>query len=137
MKRIIYYHQKVISYEEHNGESITLGTDAFLFIGTEKECRRKVKELSLDYADYDLSSEQIPSCSPRQIRLWLLSLGVTDAQVIALINSLPEAVSAATLIEYQYASVFERNHPFVDQVGLALGLTLDQIDDGFKIASEL
>jgi len=138
MKNLYYYENKVIGYEDAvEGEVVGLGVGASVFTGSENACRRKVQELALNYEGFDLAPFAIPSCSPRQIRLWLLSLGVTDAQVIALINSLDASVRAATLIEYQYASVFERTHPFVDQVGLALGLTIDQIDEGFTAASTI
>jgi len=139
MKNLYYYQNKVINFENAvEGESITVGAGTTLFVGSEKACKRKAKELALDHGDYDLSMPVIPQCSPRQIRLWLLSMGVTEVMVIGMINQIPDAgVKAATLIEYEYASVFERNHPFVDQVGLALGLTLDQIDDGFTIASRM
>jgi hypothetical protein len=138
MKNLYYYQNKVIGYEDAvEGEIIGVGVGASVFTGSDKACRRKVAELGLDYEGFDLAPIAIPSCTPRQIRLWLLSLGVTDSMVLALINSLPEAVRAATLIEYQYASEFLRNHPFVDSIGLALGLTLDQIDEGFLIASGL
>jgi hypothetical protein len=136
MKNLFYYQNKVVDYRDAmEGEQIFLGAQS-LFTGTERQCRKKVAELELDYGDFDLAPLAIPHCSPRQIRLWLLSLGVTDAQVIGLINQIPDSnTRAATLIEYQYASEFQRTHPFVDQIGLALGLTLDQIDDGFLIAS--
>jgi len=138
MKRIIYYQNKVISHEEHNGESITLGTDAFLFIGTEGACRRKVKELGLDYDEYDLASPVIPPCTPRQIRLWLLSLGITESMVEAQINQIEDLNDrAATMTEFKYASEFQRNHNFVTEIGLSLGLTEDEIDSGFIIAGGL
>jgi hypothetical protein len=139
MKNLYYYGNKVIGYEDAvEGEIIGVGVGASVFTGSDKACRRKVAELGLDYEGFDLAPIAIPSCTPRQIRLWLLNLGVTDSMVLALINQIPdENVRAATLVEYQYASEFLRNHPFVDSIGLALGLTLDQIDEGFLIASGL
>ena len=138
MKNLFYYQNKVVDYQDAvEGKQIFLGAQS-LFTGTENQCRKKVAELGLDYEGFDLAPIAIPSCTPRQIRLWLLSLGVTDSMVLALINQIPdENVRAATLVEYQYASEFLRNHPFVDSIGLALGLTLDQIDEGFLIASGL
>lgn len=139
MKNLYYYGNKVTSYEDAiEGETIGLGAGASVFTGSERECRRKVIELGLDYGDYDLAPIIIPPCSPRQIRLWLLSLGVTDAMILSQINSIPNtAIRAATLIEYQYALQFERSHPFVDSIGASLGLNADQIDAGFEIASTL
>ena len=139
MKNLYYYQNKVINYEDSvNGESIVTGAGTSVFVGSERECRKKVQELGLDYDGYDLASQEIPKCTPRQIRLWLLGLGVTDAMILAQINSIPdEMTKAATLIEYEYASSFERSHQFIDSVGASLGLTTDQIDEGFVYASTL
>jgi len=141
MKNLYYYGNKVIGYEDAvEGESVGLGVGSSVFTGSDKACRRKVAELGLEYDHdaYDFSLAHIPPCTPRQIRLWLLSLGVNDAMILAQINTIPDAsIRAATLIEYQYASSFERNHPFVDSIGAALGLTPEQIDAGFTIASTL
>lgn len=139
MKNLFYYQNKVLNYQDaFEGEVISLGAGTSLFTGTESQCRKKVQELDLDYGDFDLGSAAIPSCTPRQIRLWLLGLGVTDAMILAQINLIPdENAKAVTLIEYEYASAFERTHPFVDTIGASLGLTTDQIDEGFIYASTL
>ena len=139
MKNLYYYNSKVIAYEDSiPGEIIVPGAGTSVFIGEDRSCRNKVKELNLDYGDFDLAPIVIPPCTPRQIRLWLLSLGVNDDMIISQINSIPDvAVRSATLIEYKYALQFERSHPFVDAIGASLGLNADQIDVGFEIASTL
>lgn len=139
MKNLYYYGNKVIGYENAiEGETIGLGTGASVFTGGERECRRKVKELGLDYGDYDLAPTVIPPCSPRQIRLWLLSLGITESMIEAQLNQIADLEDrAAALIEFKYALEFRRDHNFVTEIGVALGLTEDQIDDGFIIAGGL
>ena len=79
------------------------------------------------------------SISPRQIREWLLSQGITDATVEAAITAQitdPTAQQIA-LIDYRTAEVFVRSDPLVAEIGAALGLTSAQIDAGFLAASQL
>jgi hypothetical protein len=139
MKNLYYYENRVTAYEDaFEGESIGLGAGVSVFVGSHGQCKQKVRELALDYGDFDLSLPEVPPCSPRQIRLWLLGLGVTNEMILAQINSIPDlSIRAMTLIEYEYASVFERNHPFVDTIGFAIGLNSEQIDQGFTYASTI
>lgn len=138
MKNLIYYQNKVVAYgDAFEGEQIALGAQS-LFTGTEKQCRKKVQELGLDYGDFDLAPLEIPSCTPRQIRLWLLSLGITESMIEAQINQIPDIEArSATLIEFKYATEFKRSHPFVTEIGLSLGLSEEEIDNGFILAGGL
>ena len=82
--------------------------------------------------------EPIPSCTQRQIRLWLLSKGVTDATVRAIIAQIPDAIAKEeALIEYEYATVYLRTHPLIESLGAVMGFTSDQLDAAFREASQL
>ena len=70
--------------------------------------------------------------TPRQIRLWLLSAGIRDADVRALLLG-----NEAALIEWEFAPVVHRAHPLVAQLGTALGFNSGQIDAAFRAASTL
>jgi hypothetical protein len=70
------------------------------------------------------------SVSPRQGRLALLSAGLLDKATAAV-----NAAGGATLITWEYASIWERNDPLIIQLGAALGLTAAQIDQLFTTAS--
>ena len=84
------------------------------------------------------SMEPIPSCTQRQIRLWLLSKGVTDATVRAIIAQIPDAIAKEeALIEYEYATVYLRTHPLIESLGAVMGFTSDQLDAAFREASQL
>jgi hypothetical protein len=139
MKNLYYYGNKVIGYEDAvEGEIIGVGVGASVFTGSDKACRRKVAELGLDYEGFDLAPIAIPPCTPRQIRLWLLSMGITESMIEAQINQIEDPNDrAATLVEFKYASEFQRDHNFVTEIGLSLGLSEDEIDSGFKIAGSL
>lgn len=74
----------------------------------------------------------------RQLRLGLVSNGFSLDQVEATIAAIedPQARAVAQ-IEWEYASQFERDHPLLQQVGAALGLTEAQIDNMWQQALSL
>jgi hypothetical protein len=56
-----------------------------------------------------------------QLRSGLLSLGVTDEQVDALIRqAVPRDQVADALLRWEYATVFVRSHPMINPIGSAL-----------------
>ena len=65
----------------------------------------------------------------RQLRLVLLNDGVTATDVEAQLNLLPEPDRSAALIDWEYATEFDRGNPMIGQLGAALGYTTDQVDD--------
>jgi hypothetical protein len=74
---------------------------------------------------------------PAQIRLVLASQGITEAVITQMIGALPEDQRGNARILWDHSSQFYRNNPFVVQVGAAMGLTSDQIDDMFRVAITL
>jgi hypothetical protein len=80
----------------------------------------------------------IPDLTPRQIRLVMLSLGLTDDDIETLINNIEDVQQrAAALIEWRYASAYKRHHPLIDALAPQLGLTNEQLDQLFIQGSEL
>ena len=76
--------------------------------------------------------------SARQIRLWLIDNNISLTSVEAAINSIiDEKLREKTLVEWEFAPYVERNHPLLDTLGEALGLTSEQIDAAFMAASQL
>ena len=72
------------------------------------------------------------SVSPRQARLALNAAGLLDKA-----NTAVNAAGGATLISWEYASVFLRSDPLIAQIGTSLGLTSAQIDALFVQAATL
>lgn len=81
--------------------------------------------------------EPVPDIGADQARLWLLSIGKTDADIVALINTLPPEQSAPALILWEYRTVYKRSSPLWDQLGPGLGLTPSQMDAAFRAAALL
>lgn len=65
----------------------------------------------------------LPALSPRQIRLALASIGINEANVDAAL-----ADDDAGLIEWKFATQYERTHVLIQSLGSAFDLSEDQID---------
>jgi len=71
----------------------------------------------------------MPSLTARQLRLGLVSNGISPAQVQATLEAMPGGADKdKALIEWEYATTFNRMHPLIATVGAAIGLTDEQID---------
>ena len=81
----------------------------------------------------------MPEISARQLRLALLGLGLTGAQVEAQIAAMPGTPTQreAARIEWEYATSYRRDHPLVVMLGAALNLTEEQITNAWMEASML
>jgi hypothetical protein len=76
--------------------------------------------------------------SARQIRLWLIDNNISLSSVEDAINGIAdEKLREKTLVEWEYAPYIERNHPLIEALASSLGLTSEQVDQGFTQASEL
>ena len=65
----------------------------------------------------------MPELTPRQLRLALLDIGITEEQIDTKLSG-----DARGKIEWKYASTYKRNHPLVAQLGAAFGLRPSDMD---------
>jgi hypothetical protein len=81
----------------------------------------------------------VPTITARQLRLALLGLGLTGAQVESQIAAMPgtPAQREAAMIEWEYATTYQRDHALVVALGAALGLTEAQIDAAWMEAATI
>jgi hypothetical protein len=71
----------------------------------------------------------MPILTARRLRLGLIANGIMPSVVQATLEAMPAGVDREkALVEWEYASDFERNHHLILSVGSALGLTPEQID---------
>lgn len=76
--------------------------------------------------------------SARQVRLWLLNNNIPLSQVDVAINTISdELLREKTRVEWEYAPYIERHHPLIGGLAQYLGLSSEQIDQGFIDASQL
>ena len=66
--------------------------------------------------------------SPRQLRLVLLSMGLSEASVDAIINQLPSPQKEQAMIAWKYSTTFVRIAPMVAEIGAMLSLSSDNLD---------
>ena len=76
------------------------------------------------------------SCSRRQGRLALLTLGLLDAAETAIAAMPDDADKRAAQIEYE-ADTWERHNPFLAQLWAQLGGTPESLDAAFALAVTL
>lgn len=86
-----------------------------------------------------IEPKNIPhAISARQIRLWLIKNNFSLSNIETAINNISDQIIRdMTIVEWEYAPYVERNHPMVNAIANALGLTQDQVDDAFIEAYEL
>lgn len=78
------------------------------------------------------------SVTARQIRLWLVSHGVSMATVSAAIDSIADVPTRdAVRVEWEYAPYVERAHPWLVPLASALGLDEAAVDQAFREAATL
>ena len=78
------------------------------------------------------------SVTPAQIRLWLISNGISLDTVAQMIAAIPhEATREAAQVRWEYGLVVLREDPLVQQMGAALGFTTEQMDEAFLHASQI
>ena len=95
-------------------------------------------ELPEGWEPAPISSPVPGSVSARQIRLWLVTHGISLETVDATIDSIADAITRDTVrVEWDYAPYFERSHPFLVPLAAALGLDEAAVDQAFREASTL
>lgn len=98
----------------------------------------EIEALITRYKSGDYTINVIPkNISSKQIRLGLLSSGFSLQMINDAISQMPEPQKSYAQITWEYATVFEREHPMIESLGTQLGLTSEQIDQLFIRASEL
>lgn len=85
-----------------------------------------------------VTTPPLPPLTRRQLRLGLLSTGITAEDVEAEINAIVDPTERAYgMIEWQDATQFRRDHPLIAQVAVAMALPSEQVDDLWVWALDL
>jgi len=76
--------------------------------------------------------------TPRQMLIGLLSIGITEAMVLAELDAIADPQERAiALIEWQRAGTIDRGHPLVDELAATFELPSEQVDDLWRWAASL
>ena len=73
----------------------------------------------------------------RQLRLALLTKSITAEMVEGVINQLPEPARSGALIEFNYASYYDRSNPLINQLGGVFKLSEEDLNEIFNLAGTL
>lgn len=73
----------------------------------------------------------LPPLTARQLRLVLLRKGITPAAVQGLLEQMDEPGRDEALIEWEYATQFDRDHPLIAAAADLLGIA-DEVDDWWR-----
>lgn len=76
--------------------------------------------------------EQMPPLNPAQIRLGLLSIGITEEMIDEALQGNPEGI-----IEWKYRPTYKRTHPIVVSLAESFELTPEQVDSLWMWAAGL
>jgi hypothetical protein len=78
------------------------------------------------------------SVTARQIRLWLVTHGISLSAVESAIDAIQDAQQREVVrVEWEYAPYIERSHPMLVPLAAALGMMEDQVDAAFREAAGL
>lgn len=79
----------------------------------------------------------VQAVTPRQMRIALIMAGINLSVIESMIEALPEPDKSITRITWEYSVEFQRNNPLLNAMAPALGLTQEQVDNLFQLASTL
>lgn len=74
---------------------------------------------------------------PRAVAMRQAKLALLQQGLLASVDSAINQAGEAAKIEWQYATELKRTHPLTISISAALGLTEQQLDDLFTLASTL
>lgn len=75
--------------------------------------------------------------SPRQLRLALLSIGLSEAVIDAAISNLESPLKEQAQIAWKYSLSYKRSELAVQTIGTLAGLTSEQLDSIWDLARTL
>jgi hypothetical protein len=118
--------------EEHSGGHYIVRTRDGRVVGLPARGEPSPEAFESDLVDPPSPQSQVPAAlTPRQLRLWLLSVGIPLAAIDA------QLTDDAARIEWEYSLEIRREHPLVAHLAAALGLSDAQVDDAFRTAAML
>lgn len=77
------------------------------------------------------------SVTPSQIRVALIMSGIPLESVESAMEQLPDPQKSIAQTKWEYSTVVLRKDPLVDEIAPIIGLTSQQVDEIFVLASSL
>jgi hypothetical protein len=117
-------------YVQRNGEGVIVGIYARPQPGYAQEA------IAADHAD--VVASRTPPAVPAFVTIRQAKLALLDAELLSTVQTwIDEQADEATRIYWTESTIFERNHPLIEQVATALNLTSEQVDALFVAAAQI
>ena len=78
----------------------------------------------------------MPLITARQLRLQLISMGLSLSSIDVFIDNMPEQQRQQARVEWEYATSYDRSHPLVEVLAGALSLNDEEVDNAWRAAAQ-
>ena len=127
-----------LSTDDVRAKNLGIYFDTVRLVDEAKELAAFEAKLARSRAEAATRPTPVPkSVTKRQAFLALLTVGIREADILAIIATMPDSEREKAEIEFTYAGVFERNHPLITIIGQSKALDATQLDRLFIQASKL
>ena len=127
-----------LSKDEVRAKNLGIDFDDAKLVDEAKELTSFEADLARSRVEAATRPTPVPKfVTKRQAFLALLTVGIREADILAIIATMPDSERGKAEIEFTYAASFERNHPLIKIIGQSKALDDTQLDRLFIQASKL
>lgn len=127
-----------LSTDDVRAKNLGIDFDTVRLVDEAKEFAAFEADLARSRAEAATRPTPMPkSVTKRQAFLALLSIGIREADIRAIIATMPDSDREKAEIEFTYAGSFERNHPLITIIGQSKNLNDEELNKLFIEASNL
>lgn len=127
-----------LSTDDVRAKNLGIDFDTVRLVDEAKEFAAFEADLARSRAEAATRPTPVPkSVTKRQVFLALLSIGIREADIRAIIATMPDSDREKAEIEFTYAGSFERNHPLITIIGQSKNLNDEELNKLFIEASNL
>lgn len=127
-----------LSTDDVRAKNLGIDFDTVRLVDEAKEFAAFEADLARSRAEAATRPTPVPkSVTKRQAFLALLSIGIREADIRAIIATMPDSDREKAEIEFTYAGSFERNHPLITIIGQSKNLNDEELNKLFIEASNL
>lgn len=127
-----------LSTDDVRAKNLGIDFDTVRLVDEAKEFAAFEANLARSRAEAATRPTPVPkSVTKRQAFLALLAVGIREADILAIIATMPDSEREKAEIEFTYAASFERNHPLITIIGQSKNLNDEELNKLFIEASNL
>lgn len=127
-----------LSTDDVRAKNLGIDFDTVRLVDEAKEFAAFEADFARSRAEAATRPTPVPkSVTKRQALLALLTVGIREADILAIIATMPDSEREKAEIEFTYAGGFERNHPLITIIGQSKNLNDEELNKLFIEASNL